>query len=62
MKTNYIVKCEGCDNILIDNDPRIEAVKKEVSDVKGELIQLLDGDTYYWGCPHCQTDIFLRDI
>lgn len=60
----YLVKCNSCDAVLYDENPKPDAVKIDISTIAGEILpmeQLNDGETF-WGCGNCQTDEFLTDI
>ena len=63
----HLCKCNNCDNILLDENPQIFAIKHKLKGGELSMIQVNvsdenDGEEYIWACPICATDGFLTDI
>lgn len=61
-----LCRCNNCNNILLDENPQVDAIKHELKG--GELLMIQinigdgnNGDEYIWACPICGTDGFLTD-
>lgn len=53
-----------CDEIYIDNNPQVGAVKHPLANLLTDLPSELewDKDESAWFCPHCHTDAYLMDL
>lgn len=70
MKAN-LCKCNNCDNILIDQNPQVDAKEYELTGNELEM-QFFGGGVdpmpedmdsgLFWGCPVCLTDGYLMDL
>lgn len=64
-----LCQCNNCGTIMYDGNPRanqrgytqsdIDSCKK-LQNIK-DMAMIRDGGAYYWGCPECNTDQYLRD-
>jgi hypothetical protein len=69
MITENLCKCNNCENVLIDQNPQINAFEHKLKGNELEM-QFFGGgvkdkngaEENYWGCPICLTDDFLIDI
>lgn len=67
MKDTNLCKCSHCGNILIDENPQVEAPLYDLKDYpQAQEMQKVsevigDPETDYWACPVCLTDGFLID-
>lgn len=60
---DYICRCNNCDNILIDENPKIDAKEAELTGSELYMEKFSDEDhDSFWGCPVCETDAYLIDI
>ena len=60
-----ICKCNKCDTLLYDENAQIGG--KLYDESKFNLEQMIKIDdrndnSYYWACPHCETDSYLVDF
>jgi hypothetical protein len=63
-------RCNNCDSILIDENPRSDAKRYATAYADGCLQQFVDMSDngvshdirYLWGCPNCKTDEYLTDL
>lgn len=64
MEEFYLCKCCMCDEIYIDNNPQVGAVKHPLANLLTDLPSELewDKDESAWFCPHCHTDAYLMDL
>lgn len=58
----YLAKCNNCNSILIDENPKTDAVKHELSGAELEMIKVGEGEDSHWACPNCMTDEHFMDI
>ena len=58
-----LCKCNNCGNILIDENPQVDAVKYELQGNELNMVQYKDesGDLF-WACPVCESDDYLLDL
>jgi hypothetical protein len=59
----YLCKCLNCETILYDENPQVDAQKKDPTQFDEVLpMEMIndDGETF-WGCGNCQTDSYLSD-
>lgn len=69
MATANLCKCNNCNNVLIDQNPQVNATEHQLTGKELDM-QFFGGgvkdkygkDNNYWGCPICLTDEFLTDI
>ena len=66
MDKEFLCKCNNCGNIMYDENPQVDAVKKDIIEYAGDIISPMemlnnDGETF-WGCGDCQTDAYLIDL
>ncbi len=54
-----LCKCNNCGNILIDENPQVDAIKYDLNGSELEMVKDEDG---YWACPICLTDDYLIDL
>lgn len=59
---DYLCKCLNCDNILIDENPQVNAKKHTVNGDELKMVMINNDEEYYVGCPICNTDAFLIDL
>ena len=59
---DYLCKCNNCDTILLDQNPQINQPLVEVPKVTLGMVQLEDEGGFFWACPKCSTDSFLKDV
>jgi hypothetical protein len=65
MVTANLCKCNNCDNILIDQNPQINAKEYPLTGEELEMQYIEEdaaGEKNYWVCPICLTDGFLIDM
>lgn len=69
MAKDFICRCNNCMNILIDENPKEDAVMQELTGAElpmekfiAEKEEPLEEDEYFWGCPKCETDEYLIDL
>ena len=67
METANLCKCNNCDSILIDQNPKIGAKEHALTGNELEM-QFMQGlvehseDGLFWACPTCLTDAYLTDL
>ena len=65
--TANLCKCNKCGNILIDQNPQIDAKEYPLTGKElemkwtGGLVEFQDDDPH-WVCPVCMTDDYLIDL
>ena len=62
MTTTNLCKCNNCDNVLIDQNPQVNAPEFELNGTELEMTyeESQDGGCF-WACPICLTDDYLTD-
>ncbi len=75
--TTPLCKCNNCETLLIDKNPKLNPVEKNIyidSDkefVSEDNVKVLEmeylkveetNNEYFWSCPKCKTDAFLIDL
>jgi len=62
---SYLCKCNNCDSIFYDENPKSETPLIETDNVGLDIFRMElfteEGQSFY-GCSHCETDAFLVDI
>jgi len=58
MFTNNLCKCNNCESILIDMNPKDDT---EYQITGNELEMKWDEKEFAWVCPLCMTDAYLTD-
>jgi len=60
-----ICKCNNCDAILYDENPKIWQKAVEIDNLGQKVVEMElleeDGESF-WACPNCQTDAYLMDF
>lgn len=59
--------CNKCNSYLIDKNPQVGAKKYNINVACNKLKQFekyneKDEIEYFWGCPYCETDEYLKDL
>lgn len=49
-------------NILIDENPKDDAIKQELTGAELPMEQFKEETEFFWGCPKCKTDEYLMDL
>lgn len=60
---NFLCKCNNCNSVLIDKNPKDDAVEQELSGEELEMVLIHDKHEYenFWACPICKNDYYLTD-
>lgn len=61
MKAN-LCKCNNCDAILIDENPKISAIEYELQGTELYMERFTDENGEFFGCPNCKIDDYLMDM
>lgn len=59
---DYLCKCTNCGTIMYDENPQVDAKKKEVPKRAKHMVQVNDNGDTIWACPICKVDDFLQDL
>lgn len=62
MAKEFICRCNNCMNILIDENPKDDAIKQELTGAELPMEQFKEETEFFWGCPKCKTDEYLMDL
>ena len=65
MAKDFICRCNNCMNILIDENPKEDAVMQELTGTELAMEQFKgerNSFEFFWGCPKCETDEYLIDL
>lgn len=56
-----LAKCINCDTIMYDNNTSEQPKFIPPKDTE-EMKQFMGDDGCFWGCPKCETDVYLIDV
>ena len=62
---NYLCECNMCGSLLFDENPSENSILIDITTIEkpiNHMVQLQDDSEFYWGCPNCSTDSYLKDL
>lgn len=60
---DFLCKCNNCNNVMIDENPKKDAKQIEVPPhVQNMIFWHPEKEEAFWACPTCLTDEYLKDL